>query len=64
MANIDEIIRKAEIRQVRKMVREIRKNGDAAISHYLEAAVNDHQVEMLEDALDFSGANGHAIICA
>lgn len=55
----DELIRKAEIREVRKMVKEIRRNGDVAVSHYLSVAertADDNRYGLLEDAIDFEAA--------
>jgi len=61
MLSRDEVLRKFEINQVRKMVKEIRKNGDNGVSHYLERAErtkDDDLFTLLEDAMDLSAKKG------
>ena len=56
-----EIIRKAEIAQVRKMAREIKKKGDAGFAHFLSVAdltKDDTKYELLEDSLDILQGQG------
>jgi hypothetical protein len=61
MSISDEVLRKMEIRQIRKMVREVRKNGDSGVSHFLEHATktnDDTLFSLLEDVLDIEWEEG------